>query len=104
MKNTRYSRLTTPSNGQRHSGRQCLPMAKPLKTTPMIRYPSRLVLGWIGNRPLHVVVADHVEETQWVVTVYEPPLLVGEILNVEKNEMLNPNKRKLTRTTLEAVD
>jgi len=28
-------------------------------------YPSRLILGWRGERPLHVVVADDV-------TVYEP--------------------------------
>ena len=36
-------------------------------------YPSRLILGWSGDRPLHVVVADNVEENQWiVVTVYEP--------------------------------
>lgn len=40
------------------------------KDTP---YPSRLVLGWRGNRPLHVVVADNVDEGQWIViTVYEP--------------------------------
>lgn len=36
-------------------------------------YPSRLLLGWIGDRPLHVVVADSVEQQQVVViTVYEP--------------------------------
>lgn len=36
-------------------------------------YPSRLMLGWKGQRPLHVVVADDVEEsTMIVVTVYEP--------------------------------
>ncbi|MEA3350630.1 MAG: DUF4258 domain-containing protein [Chloroflexota bacterium] len=36
-------------------------------------YPSRLVLGWRCNRPMHVVVANNVEENQWiVVTVYEP--------------------------------
>jgi hypothetical protein len=36
-------------------------------------YPSRLVLGWIGNRPLHVVAADDssAEETI-IITVYEP--------------------------------
>lgn len=36
-------------------------------------YPSRLVLGWRGARPLHIVVADNIEDDQWiVVTVYEP--------------------------------
>jgi hypothetical protein len=36
-------------------------------------YPSRLVAGWIGQRPLHVVVADHAEEHMLIViTVYEP--------------------------------
>ena len=36
-------------------------------------YPSRLVLGWIGTRPLHVVVADnHEDNVQIVITVYEP--------------------------------
>ncbi len=36
-------------------------------------YPSRLVLGWIGRRPIHVVVADNVdEEENIVITVYEP--------------------------------
>jgi len=36
-------------------------------------YPSRLVLGWHGDRPLHVVAADVPgEEETIVVTVYEP--------------------------------
>ncbi|RME12894.1 MAG: DUF4258 domain-containing protein [Ardenticatenia bacterium] len=36
-------------------------------------YPSRLVLGWIGNRPIHVVVAHNQEDNVWiVVTAYEP--------------------------------
>ena len=36
-------------------------------------YPSRLVLGWVGTRPLHVVVADHqTAETMVIITVYEP--------------------------------
>jgi hypothetical protein len=36
-------------------------------------YPSRLVLGWTGSRPIHVVAADNqaAQETI-VVTVYEP--------------------------------
>ena len=36
-------------------------------------YPSRLVVGWAEQRPLHVVVADHAEEHMLIViTVYEP--------------------------------
>ncbi len=36
-------------------------------------YPSRLILGWIDKRPLHVVVAINRENSLIiVVTVYEP--------------------------------
>lgn len=36
-------------------------------------YPSRLVLGWHGSRPIHVVVADNRDNHEMVViTVYEP--------------------------------
>jgi hypothetical protein len=36
-------------------------------------FPSRLVLGWCGSRPLHVVVADNNEAGEIiVVTVYGP--------------------------------
>ena len=36
-------------------------------------YPSRLVLGWRGSRPLHVVVADNERDQESIiVTVYEP--------------------------------
>ncbi|MBM3315803.1 DUF4258 domain-containing protein [candidate division WOR-3 bacterium] len=36
-------------------------------------YPSRLILGWRDNRPLHVVVADdRVAGILVVVTAYEP--------------------------------
>ena len=36
-------------------------------------YPSRLVLGWSGSRPVHVVVADDtVDDELVVITVYEP--------------------------------
>ena len=34
-------------------------------------YPSRLVLGWHGLRPVHVVVADNIIDTEnIVITVY----------------------------------
>jgi len=36
-------------------------------------YPSRLVLGWRGARPVHVVAADNLSENELIViTVYEP--------------------------------
>ncbi len=36
-------------------------------------YPSRLMLGWIGSRPLHVAAADNRDDLETVViTVYEP--------------------------------
>jgi len=46
------------------------------KDTP---YPSRLMLGWCGPRPLHVVVADNMEDQERIViTVYEPDLTEWE--------------------------
>lgn len=36
-------------------------------------YPSRLVLGWHGSRPIHVVAADDVASGETIIiTVYEP--------------------------------
>lgn len=36
-------------------------------------YPSRLVLGWRGSQPIHVVAADnHVDRETIVITTYEP--------------------------------
>ncbi len=38
-----------------------------------IPYPSRLILGWCGSRPIHVVVADnHDDRETIVITAYEP--------------------------------
>jgi hypothetical protein len=34
--------------------------------------PTRLLLGWVRGRPLHVVVADDPDGTHYVITVYEP--------------------------------
>ncbi len=42
-------------------------------------YPSRLVLGWRGARPLHVVAAYYAAENETVIiTVYEPDPLRWE--------------------------
>jgi hypothetical protein len=36
-------------------------------------YPSRLLLGWRGTRPIHVVGADNATDNETIiVTVYEP--------------------------------
>jgi len=36
-------------------------------------YPSRLVVGWVGKRALHVVVADNPQDQEIIViTAYEP--------------------------------
>jgi len=36
-------------------------------------YPSRLVLGRCGSRPIHVVIADNTDtEETIIITVYEP--------------------------------
>ena len=36
-------------------------------------YPSRLVLGWDRDRPVHVVVADNPQDEEAIViTVYQP--------------------------------
>ena len=40
------------------------------KDTP---YPSCLVLGWVGGRPIHVVAAENASARETIViTVYEP--------------------------------
>lgn len=35
-------------------------------------FPSRLVLGWSSERPIHVVAADSPENETIIITVYEP--------------------------------
>ncbi len=36
-------------------------------------FPSRLILGWSGARPIHVVAADDVDAQEMIiVTVYQP--------------------------------
>ena len=54
--------------------RQALDNGKTIETYPDDEpYPSRLVLGWIAERPIHIVVADDKEnERIIIITVYEP--------------------------------
>lgn len=56
--------------------RQALATGKVIETYPDDKpYPSRLMLGWSGVRPIHVVVADNPEQHETIViTVYEPDL------------------------------
>ncbi len=44
-----------------------------------VPYPSRLLLGWRGDRPLHVVAAYNAQDDeQIVITVYEPDVTLWE--------------------------
>jgi len=54
--------------------REILATGETIETYPHdTPYPSRLILGWSGARPLHVVVADNAADHEIVViTVYEP--------------------------------
>ncbi len=53
---------------------QALATGKTVERYPEDRpYPSRLVLGWLGRRPLHVVIATNTAQQETIViTVYEP--------------------------------
>jgi hypothetical protein len=43
-------------------------------------YPSRLMLGWPADRPVHVVVADNVQENETIViTTYQPDAAQWEV-------------------------
>ncbi len=54
--------------------RHVLQTGETIKTYPHDKpYPSRLVLGWRDERPLHVVVAENSDDAETIViTVYEP--------------------------------
>ena len=42
-------------------------------------FPSRLMLGWKGSRPIHIVVADNLAAKETIIiTVYQPDLLEWE--------------------------
>jgi hypothetical protein len=57
-------------NDIRQSLEQCMVVEDYPDDTP---YPSCLVLGWIGKRPLHIVKAENIESRETIViTVYEP--------------------------------
>lgn len=56
--------------------RQAMTNGEVIEYYPMdTPYPSRLILGRRGSRPVHVVVADNAESQETIViTVYEPDL------------------------------
>lgn len=35
-------------------------------------YPSFLILGYVGKRPIHVVVSTDMQKNCYIITVYEP--------------------------------
>ncbi|MBN1927813.1 MAG: DUF4258 domain-containing protein [Prolixibacteraceae bacterium] len=39
-------------------------------------YPSELILGYVGSRPLHVVVSINIEGCCFVITTYEPDVSI----------------------------
>ncbi|HRF96527.1 MAG TPA: DUF4258 domain-containing protein [Aggregatilineales bacterium] len=42
-------------------------------------YPSRLMLGWVGKRPLHIVLAEDIQtDTIIIITAYEPDPMLWE--------------------------
>jgi Domain of unknown function (DUF4258) len=44
-----------------------------------VPYPSRLLLGWRGDQPLHVVAAYNAQDDeQIVITIYEPDSALWE--------------------------
>jgi uncharacterized protein DUF4258 len=54
--------------------RQVLAEGKEIESYPGdFPYPSLLLLGWRGSRPIHVVAADNAADNEIIiVTVYEP--------------------------------
>jgi Domain of unknown function (DUF4258) len=60
---------------------QILRLGKAIETYPTdFPFPSRLILGWVGVRPVHVVAADNsVDNEIIVITVYEPDLERWEV-------------------------
>ena len=54
--------------------REVLAAGKEIESYPTdYPYPSCLMLGWCGSRPIHVVAADNTADNETIiVTVYEP--------------------------------
>ena len=41
-------------------------------------FSSRLILGWLQKRPLHIVVADDDDDQTIIITAYEPDTAIWE--------------------------
>lgn len=56
--------------------RQVVAAGETIETYPTDKpLPSRLMLGWIGSRPIHVVAADDASAQETIiVTVYQPDI------------------------------
>lgn len=54
--------------------KQVVAVGETIETYPEDKpFPSRLILGWSGSRPVHVVVADNVAAQEAIIiTVYRP--------------------------------
>lgn len=54
--------------------KQVVATGETIETYPIDKpFPSRLLLGWIGSRPIHVVAADDAPSQETIiVTVYQP--------------------------------
>ncbi len=54
--------------------KQVVAVGETIETYPDDKpFPSRLMLGWSGSRPVHVVVADNVSDQEAIIiTVYQP--------------------------------
>ena len=54
--------------------KQVVAVGETIETYPDDKpFPSRLMLGWNGSRPVHVVVADNVAAQEAIIiTVYQP--------------------------------
>jgi hypothetical protein len=54
--------------------KQVIATGETIETYPTDKpFPSRLVLGWSGSRPIHVVAADDTQAQETIiVTVYQP--------------------------------
>jgi len=64
-------------------------------------YPSRLILGWNGTKPLHVVIADNNEDKETIIiTAYEPNQN-QIIMKIKKLSLLQHTNRTKTNGNLD---
>lgn len=55
-----------------------------------VLYPNRLMLGWHGKHPLHVVAVDNpAEDEMIVITVYKPDPANGNLTSKDGNNEMH---------------